>query len=63
MAVMCAAVLWWRCHRRFIADVVTSVVTSLGTTVVHIRDERNSEAHKPRPPVRFVVGGLTYASR
>src|SRR5690606_11927164 len=32
-AVMCAEVLWWRCHRRLISD----VLTSLGVDVLHIR--------------------------
>jgi uncharacterized protein (DUF488 family) len=41
-AVMCAEILWWRCHRRIIAD----VLTSLGVEVVHIRDERISEIHR-----------------
>jgi len=55
--VMCAEVLWWRCHRRIIAD----VLTSLGMTVVHIRDERNSSVYRLRAPARVVAGRLTYA--
>jgi len=55
--VMCAEVLWWRCHRRIIAD----VLTSLGMTVVHIRDEKNSSVHRLAAPARLVRGRLTYA--
>lgn len=55
--VMCAEVLWWRCHRRIIAD----VLTSLGMTVVHIRDEKNSSVHRLAAPARLVAGRLTYA--
>jgi uncharacterized protein (DUF488 family) len=55
--VMCAEVLWWRCHRRIIAD----VLTSLGIPVVHIRDARIAEPHRLAPPARMVRGRLTYA--
>ena len=56
-AIMCAEVLWWRCHRRLIAD----VLTSLGVRVVHIRDARVSEVHRIGAPGRVVGGVLTYA--
>jgi len=58
-AVMCAEVLWWRCHRRIIAD----VLTSLGFAVVHIRDERVSELHRISAPARVLRGRLTYTAR
>ena len=56
-AIMCAEVLWWRCHRRLIAD----VLTSLRMPVVHIRDERVTELHRLGEPARVVDGELTYA--
>jgi len=56
--IVCAEVLWWRCHRRIIAD----VLVSLGASVVHIRGERNAEPHRLAPPARIVRGRLTYAS-
>jgi uncharacterized protein (DUF488 family) len=56
--IVCAEVLWWRCHRRLIAD----VLVSLGVEVVHIRDEHNAEPHRLAPPARIVRGRLTYAS-
>jgi uncharacterized protein (DUF488 family) len=55
-AVMCAELLWWRCHRRLIAD----VLTALGARVVHIRDEHTAEAHRLAAPARLVGGRLTY---
>jgi uncharacterized protein (DUF488 family) len=57
-AVMCAELLWWRCHRRLIAD----VVTSLGYEVRHIRDAGPSELHELAAPARMVDGLLTYAA-
>lgn len=56
-AVMCAEVLWWRCHRRMIAD----VLVSLGARVVHIMDGRTAPTHALAPPARVVRGVLTYA--
>jgi uncharacterized protein (DUF488 family) len=53
---MCAEVLWWRCHRRIIAD----ILTSLGATVVHIRHAANSEVHRLAAPARVVGGELVY---
>src|SRR5574338_1368942 len=44
-AIMCAEVLWWRCHRRLIAD----VLTSLGVEVRHIRGEGPAEVHRLAP--------------
>ena len=55
-AVMCAELLWWRCHRRIIAD----VLVSLGYEVRHIRDADTAEPHVLAPPARLVNGVLTY---
>ena len=55
-AVMCAEVLWWRCHRRLIAD----VLVSLGLDVIHIRDQTHEERHRIAPPARVTGGVLTY---
>lgn len=57
-AVMCAEMLWWRCHRRLIAD----VLVSLDVGVVHIRDAGASEHHRIAPPARLLDGLLTYAA-
>ena len=57
-AVMCAELLWWRCHRRLISD----VLVSQGIQVLHIRDETLTERHHLTPPARLDRGVLTYAS-
>ena len=41
-AVMCAETLWWRCHRRLIADAAVLA----GTPVTHLVDERNHTVHE-----------------
>jgi uncharacterized protein (DUF488 family) len=42
-AVMCAEILWWRCHRRYIAN---ALATS-GHEIVHIFDEHKTQLHTP----------------
>lgn len=54
---MCAEVLWWRCHRRILAD----VLVSLEVPVVHIRSARVAEPHRLSPPARLVDERLSYA--
>jgi len=56
--VMCAEVLWWRCHRRLISD----VLVTLDVEVTHIRDKTHSELHRLVEPARVVGGRLTYAA-
>jgi uncharacterized protein (DUF488 family) len=55
-AVMCAEILWWRCHRRMIAD----VLVSLGARVIHIMDAKRVQTHRLRAPARLVRGVLSY---
>ena len=57
-AIMCAELLWWRCHRRLIADVLVSI----GVEVIHIRDETFVEAHRIMPPASLVRGVLSYSN-
>ncbi len=40
-ALLCAELLWFRCHRRFIAD----ALCRQGWQVVHLFDERRSQVH------------------
>ena len=56
-AIMCAELLWWRCHRRVIAD----VLVSLDIPVLHIRDVDAAEPHRLAAPARLAHGVLTYA--
>ena len=56
-AVMCAELLWWRCHRRIISD----VLVSLGFPVVHIRDAAGAAPHELAPPAQMRHGQLSYS--
>ena len=47
-AVMCAETVWWRCHRRLIADAAVLA----GTPVVHLLDEGTHQPHPLHPQVR-----------
>jgi uncharacterized protein (DUF488 family) len=51
-AVMCAEVLWWRCHRRIIADYLLAE----GVTVSHIMGHNKIEPAKLTPGVRLLPG-------
>lgn len=48
LAVMCAETLWWRCHRRLIADAATLA----GVEVVHLLGEGQSQPHRLHENVR-----------
>jgi uncharacterized protein (DUF488 family) len=54
--IMCAEVLWWRCHRRIIAD----VLVSLGIDVVHLADATHATPHLLADPARVVGSRLSY---
>ncbi|HMF04830.1 MAG TPA: DUF488 domain-containing protein [Acidimicrobiia bacterium] len=56
-AVMCAESLWWRCHRRLLAD---SVVLVRGTPVEHLFHDARVEAHRPTPEARVDGSRLVY---
>ena len=44
VAVMCSESVWWRCHRRLIADVA---VLAHGTPVHHLMPDGRSVPHRP----------------
>ena len=48
LAVMCAETLWWRCHRRLIAD----ASTVRGTPVVHLLGPGRRQDHPINPALR-----------
>ena len=52
-AVMCSETLWWRCHRRMIAD----AAVSHGTPVVHLLSERDHPAHQLHAEARIGEDG------
>ncbi len=56
-AVMCAETLWWRCHRRIIADYLIAA----GDTVAHIMGPGKIEPAQLTPAARRMPDGtLTY---
>lgn len=55
--LMCAELLWWRCHRALIAD----ALCVRGIEVIHIVDEKHTVVHPYTAPARIVRGRLTYA--
>jgi uncharacterized protein (DUF488 family) len=44
---MCAETLWWRCHRRLIAE----LLHARGHEVVHLLKPGHSEPHRPWEPI------------
>ena len=54
-AVMCAESLWWRCHRRLIADFA---VASRGVPVRHLLHDGRIEEHRLSPGLRRRDDGL-----
>ena len=54
-AVMCAESLWWRCHRRMLADFVTA---ARGVPVRHLMHDGRLEEHRLSPGLRLRDDGL-----
>jgi uncharacterized protein (DUF488 family) len=54
--VMCAEAVWWRCHRRLIAD----DFTARGWQVLHIMAPGKTQLHELNPDARMVDGVLRY---
>jgi len=54
-AVMCAESLWWRCHRRMLADFVTA---ARGMPVCHLMHDGRLEEHRLSPGLRLRDDGL-----
>ncbi|MGH9092055.1 MAG: DUF488 family protein [Acidimicrobiales bacterium] len=57
VAAMCAETLWWRCHRRLIADAVTLLH---GTEVCHLGHEGRLSVHRLTDGVRVEGQHLIY---
>jgi uncharacterized protein (DUF488 family) len=55
VAVMCSESLWWRCHRRLLADFVA---VARGTEVRHLMHDGRTEAHRPSDGLRLREDGL-----
>ena len=54
-AVMCAESLWWRCHRRLLADFA---VAARGVPVRHLLHDGRVEEHRLSPGLRRREDGL-----
>jgi uncharacterized protein (DUF488 family) len=58
-AIMCAEAVWWRCHRRIIADYLLAA----GIEVAHIMGPGKIELATPTPGARRMADGtLRYAA-
>ncbi|HEX9269245.1 MAG TPA: DUF488 family protein, partial [Candidatus Limnocylindria bacterium] len=55
-AVMCAETLWWRCHRRLLADRLAAD----GWTVLHLRIGAEPDPHRMTDAARLLQGRLRY---
>jgi uncharacterized protein (DUF488 family) len=53
--VMCAESLWWRCHRRLLADFACA---ARGVPVRHIMHDGRLEEHRLSPGLRVRDDGL-----
>lgn len=56
-AVMCSESVWWRCHRRLLADHLALVQ---GVDVVHLMHDGHLSPHAPTDGVRLVGNALVY---
>jgi uncharacterized protein (DUF488 family) len=54
LTVMCSESLWWRCHRRLLADFVS---VARGVEVRHLMHDGRVEAHRPSPGLRLRPDG------
>jgi len=55
-AVMCAESLWWRCHRRMLADGLLAA----GCQVVHLMEGGRRDPHRLHPAARLQDGMPVY---
>jgi uncharacterized protein (DUF488 family) len=55
VAVMCSESLWWRCHRRLLADFAS---VARGVEVRHLMHDGRVQAHRPSPGLRLRDDGL-----
>ena len=56
-AVMCSETVWWRCHRRLIADAAALL---RGLDVAHLAHDGRTTIHEPSAGARVVDGLLRY---
>ena len=57
VAVMCSEYVWWRCHRRLIADVA---VLGRGAPVTHLMPDGRLTPHRPSAGAVVVAGTVRW---
>jgi uncharacterized protein (DUF488 family) len=57
-AIMCSELVWWRCHRRIIADYLMLA----GHSVIHIFDRAKQEQARPTPAAQADGDKIVYAA-
>jgi uncharacterized protein (DUF488 family) len=57
--IMCSETVWWRCHRRLIADAATLLA---GIDVLHLMHDGNPQPHVVTAPARLEDGSVIYPS-
>jgi|ERR1043166_5811963 uncharacterized protein (DUF488 family) len=57
-AIMCAELLWWRCHRSLISD----YLKAHGHQILHVMDAKKTQEHPFTAAARLVDGKLTYST-
>lgn len=55
--VMCSEAVWWRCHRRLVAD---AALLLRGVEVAHLAHDGRTRPHEPSEGARVVDGLLHY---
>jgi uncharacterized protein (DUF488 family) len=55
-AIMCAEAVWWRCHRRIVAD----HLLARGVPVMHVLSKTKAEPATPTPFAVFTRGRVHY---
>ena len=55
-AIMCAEAVWWRCHRRIVADYLLHE----GREVFHLMDRSRADPARMNEAARVGAGGLVY---
>lgn len=59
IAVMCAEAVWWRCHRRIVAD----YLLQRGRSVIHLMGQGRSQPAKMTPAAQERDGKLVYPAQ
>ena len=60
VAVMCSESVWWRCHRRLIADVA---VMARGVPVRHLMPDGRLAPHRPSAGAVVIDGAVLWPAR